>query len=215
EKTEIKEALDHLLSAKETISKKNGQDHPHIGTISDAIARCYEAEGKFDEAEKSYHQAIGIFKKLNLENNLVMTYVNLSRLETSLGKNGNSKVYLDEAKRLSIKNDRYVYPMKGYILKGLASYEMNHNRDYKQAKHLLMEALRDQEENDDEGIGLAHSYYAVAYAANLDKDTNNVFYYLDKARNIFEQYKSATPHNYINVINDYGTAYFNRKDYDK
>lgn len=215
EKVETKEALENLLIAKEIIAKKNGKDHPHIGTISDAIARCYEAEGQFDEAEKSYHQSIRIFKKLNLESNLVMTYVNLSKLETSLGKSGNSKVYLEEAKRLSVKNDRYVYPMKGYILKGLASYEMNHNRDYKKARQLLLEALKDQEDNDDEGIGLAHSYYAVAYASNLDKDTTDVFYYLDKAREIFEQYKSATPHNYINVINDYGTAYFNRKEYDK
>lgn len=213
EKLETKKALLHLRKASEIIRAKNGNDHPHIGTISDAMARCYEVEGDYDEAEKSYQNAIRIFKKLELENNLVMVYINLSRLETSLGKNGNSKVYLDEAKRLSIKNDRYVYPIKGYILKGLASYEMNYNRNYANAKNSLKEALQDQLDHDEEGIGLAHSYYAVAYAMNLDKDTVGVFDYLHKARQIFEAYKTTTPHNYINVINDYGTAYFNRGEY--
>lgn len=215
EKSEISKAIQHLNEAKKIILAKNGMDHPHIGTISDALARCYEAEGNYDEAEKSYQTAIRIFKKLSLENNLVMTYINLSRLETSLGKNGNSKVYLDEAKRLSLKNDRYVYPIKGFILKGMASYEMNYRSDYAAAKILLTEALQDQIDHEEEGIGLAHSYYAVAYAMNLDKDTNGVFYYLDHARKIFEEYSSNTPHSYINLINDYGTAYLNRGAYKK
>lgn len=215
EKLNTKAALENLLKAKNIVSAKNGEDHPHIGTIHDALARCYEAEGRYDDAENAYQNGIRIFKKQGLENSLVMTYINLSRLESTLGKNGNSKVYLEEARRLSIKNDRYVFPIKAYILKGLASYEMNHLGDYKSGIKLLKEALEDQIKNDDEGTALAHSFYAVAYAKNLDKDTVDIFYYLDKAREMYERYEKVTPHNYINVINDYGTAWFNRKKYAK
>ena len=215
-KTDFSKSIEYFDKAEEILTLNLEENHPNLGILSYSFAGALQEIGRYDESLEKYQKAIDIFKNKDLEVNLVYVYNNIATLENKLGRYTNAKAYIDEAIRLSKRNQIFQYPINVYLLQGLSTYEFNHRQDFNKARDYIEQILAIIKENDPTAYpDLAHNYFTCALISNEIDNIEEAEYYLNEASRNYEIVGDTQSANYLNLVFEYGRLYFNKEDFSK